>query len=186
MEDLEKDLQNPCLQRRKRYPEGLESTEKTLRFDKSLPTLTPYKGADVSTWLPVVLCHGLTDSLGPTLQKSYTWPYPISAFFRSRHNQKFPLEERNMRRETYLLYDKVVKWWNPSGEADRRRIPPSLGWVKTAGWAGLAPWPHQLQWPPGTIFEVTTASYLPILRGVCAWTQTHLNTKHLCPSKPVL
>lgn len=31
------------------------------------------------------------------------------SIFQVRYNQKFPLEERNIKRETYLLYDKVVK-----------------------------------------------------------------------------
>lgn len=82
--------------------------------------------------------------------------------------QKFPPEKRNTKKDTDFFYDKVVWECISSGEAHRSSL--SL-WVRVGaesllGWP--CPWQHQLLWPVGAIFEVTTASYLSIVRVVCA------------------
>ena len=121
-------LQNLWLHGRERHPEALGSRDKTLRCDKDLPTLTPCQGQkpQLDFWPWPKKFPG-----PPSAAESCTQLHPTQAFFRSRHRQKSPSEDRNMKKETYLFDDQVVRWHNPSGVAGRR-TSLSLGWAERA------------------------------------------------------
>lgn len=122
-------LQNLCLHGRERHPEALGSRDKTLRFDKDLPTLTPCQGQSLNLTFGWAGPWPKKLPGPPSAVESCTWLHPTRAFFRSRHRQKSPSEERNMKKEMYLFDDQVVRWCNPNGVTGKR-TSLSLGWAK--------------------------------------------------------
>ena len=122
-------LQNLCLHGRERHPEALGSRDKTLRFDKDLPTLTSCQGQSLSLTFGWAGPWPKKLPGPPSAVESCTWLHPTRAFFRSRHRQKSPSEERNMKKEMYLFDDQVVRWHNPNGVTGKR-TSLSLGWAK--------------------------------------------------------